>query len=104
VNVLTYDDLREVILVGTSSNGAVVSGVAEQVPERISQLIYVDAFVPDGGQALWDLLPMPRRPTMQAPAAQQLPRTYIRCHSWPNPRFDHYAEIAGNDPRWRSFT
>jgi pimeloyl-ACP methyl ester carboxylesterase len=66
VSVLSYDDSREVILVGTSSSGAVITGVADRVPERISQLIYVDAFVPEGGQALWDLIPPPRRPPMEA--------------------------------------
>jgi pimeloyl-ACP methyl ester carboxylesterase len=66
VNVLTYEDHREVILLGTSSSGAVVSGVADRVPERISQLVYVDAFVLENGQALWDLIPPHRRPPMEA--------------------------------------
>jgi pimeloyl-ACP methyl ester carboxylesterase len=35
-SVLTYDDLREVILAGTSSSGAVISGVADRARERIS--------------------------------------------------------------------
>jgi hypothetical protein len=39
VNTLTYQDLRGVILVGTSSSGAVITGVADRVPDRISQLI-----------------------------------------------------------------
>jgi hypothetical protein len=33
---------------------------------RISQLVYLDAFVPEDGQALWDLIPPPRRPPMKA--------------------------------------
>jgi pimeloyl-ACP methyl ester carboxylesterase len=65
-SMLTYDDLRGVILAGTSSSGAVISGVADRVPERISQLVYVDAFVPDDGQAVVDLIPPRRRPTMEA--------------------------------------
>jgi pimeloyl-ACP methyl ester carboxylesterase len=65
-SVLTYDDLREVILAGTSSSGAVISGVADRVPERISQLVYVDAFVPDDGQAVFDLVSPQRRPAMAA--------------------------------------
>jgi hypothetical protein len=35
------------------------------------------------------------------PAADQLPKTYIRCHRWPNPGFDRYAQTASQDPRWR---
>jgi pimeloyl-ACP methyl ester carboxylesterase len=44
VNVLTYADLRELILVGTSSSGAVISGVADRVPERISRLVLQSRF------------------------------------------------------------
>ncbi len=66
VNVLSYEDLREVILVGTSSSGAVITGVADRIPERISELVYVDAFVPESGQALWDLILAPRRPPIEA--------------------------------------
>jgi hypothetical protein len=35
------------------------------------------------------------------PIAEQLPRAYIRCRSWPNPGFDRYAQAADQDPRWR---
>jgi pimeloyl-ACP methyl ester carboxylesterase len=56
VNVLRYENLDEVILVGYSYGGMVVTGVAEQVPERISQLVYLDAFVPEDGQTLGDMV------------------------------------------------
>src|SRR5215469_17053668 len=49
VNVLTYADLQELILVGISSGGAVITGVADRAPERIAQLVYLDAFVPEAG-------------------------------------------------------
>lgn len=61
VNVLEYGDLRNVILVGNSSGGVVITGVAERAPQRIAQLIYLDAFVPGHGQSLLDLLPRERR-------------------------------------------
>jgi pimeloyl-ACP methyl ester carboxylesterase len=54
VNHLVYEDLTNVTLVGWSSGGMVITGVAEQVPERISQLIYLDAIVPTDGQSLFD--------------------------------------------------
>jgi pimeloyl-ACP methyl ester carboxylesterase len=57
VNVLEFEDLRGVILVGNSSGGMVITGVAERAPERIAQLVYLDAFVPEHGQSLVDLLP-----------------------------------------------
>ena len=51
VTMLTYEDPRGVILVGTSSSGAVITAVADRAPDRISQLICLDAFVPGDGQA-----------------------------------------------------
>jgi pimeloyl-ACP methyl ester carboxylesterase len=49
VNVLVYEDLRDVLLVGHSYGGAVVTGAAERVPGRLAHLVYVDAFVPEDG-------------------------------------------------------
>jgi pimeloyl-ACP methyl ester carboxylesterase len=56
VNVLHYEDLREVILVGWSYGGMVITGVAERAPERLAHLVYLDAFVPQDGQSLADLV------------------------------------------------
>ena len=56
VMVLRYENLYNVILVGHSYGGMVITGVAEQVPERIAQLVYLDAFVPQDGQSLADLI------------------------------------------------
>jgi pimeloyl-ACP methyl ester carboxylesterase len=61
VSVLEYGDLRNAILVGNSSGGMVITGVAERVPERVAQVIYLDAFVPGDGQSLLDLLAPERR-------------------------------------------
>ena len=65
VNLLQYDDLRGVVLVGHSSSGAVITGVADRAPDRIAQLIYVDAFVPEHGQSVLDLLPSERQQGME---------------------------------------
>lgn len=56
VNVLNYEDLHDVVLVGKSYSGMVITGVAEEVPERLCHLVYVDAFSPQHGQSLLDLL------------------------------------------------
>ena len=50
--VLEYEALHEVILVGHSYGGMVITGVAERVAERLAQLVYVDAFVPRDGESL----------------------------------------------------
>jgi pimeloyl-ACP methyl ester carboxylesterase len=55
LNVIKYEDLHDIVLVGHSYGGMVATGVADRVRERISQLIYIDAFVPDDGQSLLDL-------------------------------------------------
>jgi pimeloyl-ACP methyl ester carboxylesterase len=55
VNVLEYEDLRDVVLVGHSYGGMVATGVADRARDRVAQLIYLDAFVPDDGQSLFDL-------------------------------------------------
>jgi pimeloyl-ACP methyl ester carboxylesterase len=49
VNVLRYEDLTGVVLVGWSYGGMIVAGVADRVPERVAQLIYLDADVPRDG-------------------------------------------------------
>ena len=56
VNVIWYEDLRKVRLVGHSYAGMVISGVAERAPDRLAQLIYLDAFVPRDGERMHDLV------------------------------------------------
>jgi pimeloyl-ACP methyl ester carboxylesterase len=58
---LVMDDLADVLLVGHSSSGAVISGVAHRVADRLAGLVYLDAFVPWPGESVLDLLPAPRR-------------------------------------------
>ena len=65
VNLLTYEDLHDVVLVGNSSGGVVITGVVDRVPERIGQLVYLDAFVPEDGQSMLDIIPPERRPVME---------------------------------------
>jgi pimeloyl-ACP methyl ester carboxylesterase len=55
--LLEGEDLHEVVLVGHSYAGMIITGVAERVRARISHLVYVDAFVPDHGESALQLLP-----------------------------------------------
>jgi pimeloyl-ACP methyl ester carboxylesterase len=55
--VLQYEDLSDVVLVGQSYGGAVVTGAADRAAERIGRLVYVDAFVPTDGESVNDLSP-----------------------------------------------
>jgi pimeloyl-ACP methyl ester carboxylesterase len=61
VNLIRWEDLSEVVLCGHSYGGCVVTGAADRVADRISALVYVDAFVPDNGQSLHDTLPADQR-------------------------------------------
>jgi pimeloyl-ACP methyl ester carboxylesterase len=58
-NVLDFENLHHVILVGHSYGGAVITGVAELCAERLSHLVYLDAFVPQDGEAVKDLYDSP---------------------------------------------
>jgi len=53
--VLHYEDLRDVILVGHSYGGMVITGVGGMVPDRIGKLVYLDAANPGNGQSLVDV-------------------------------------------------
>lgn len=54
VNVLEYEDLRDVILVGHSYGGTVITVVADRSRERISHLVYVDGARPLPGESMMD--------------------------------------------------
>ena len=50
VNTILWEDLHDVILIGHSYGGMVITGVADRVPDRIRRLVYLDAFLPDSGE------------------------------------------------------
>ena len=56
VNVILFEDLHDIILVGHSYGGMVITGVADRVPDRIRRLVYVDAFVPNDGESVMSIL------------------------------------------------
>jgi pimeloyl-ACP methyl ester carboxylesterase len=65
----------KVILVGHSMGGMVITHVAETVPDKISKLVYIGAFLPASGQALTDLAfsdPDSKLGPLLIPSADQL--------------------------------
>jgi pimeloyl-ACP methyl ester carboxylesterase len=55
VALLHYEDLRDVILVGHSYGGMVITGVGDRAPDRIGRIVYLDAATPINGQSLRDV-------------------------------------------------
>ncbi|CAI7977340.1 MULTISPECIES: alpha/beta fold hydrolase [unclassified Parafrankia] len=55
VAVLHYEDLRDVILVGHSYGGMVITGVADRAADRVGRIVYLDAANPVNGQSLVDV-------------------------------------------------
>ncbi len=53
--VLYFEDLSDVILVGHSYGGMVITGAADRVPERVGRLVFLDAANPVNGQSLADV-------------------------------------------------
>lgn len=70
---MKWKDLDDVVLVGHSYGGMVITGVAEQMHERIAAIVYLDAFMPGDGQALADFTgrtaPWPEPVTPPLPVA-----------------------------------
>lgn len=54
--LLFYEDLRDVVLVGTSSGGMVVCRVAESMRDRVRCLVFVDALVLFDGERIRDIV------------------------------------------------
>lgn len=68
VGTLEFEDLREVVLVGHSYGGPVITGVADRAPGRVAHLVYLDADMPCDGDAEMDLLPPDERSAYEAAA------------------------------------
>ena len=57
VNVIEFEDLHEVILVGHSMGGVIIPRVAERVPGRVRQVVWLAAVVTNDGESLLDAVP-----------------------------------------------
>jgi pimeloyl-ACP methyl ester carboxylesterase len=72
VNTILYEDLADIVLLGFSYGGMVVTGALGHVADRVSHLVYLDAFVPADGQSLDDLTGAGYRPPSVGPGASWL--------------------------------
>lgn len=94
VNVLTWEDLEEVVLVGHSYAGFVVAGVTDWVPERVAKLVFLDTSIPADGESFFDLWSPEGRLAVEAAAAEH--------GGWPTPddRGEDAADISHEDMEW----
>lgn len=88
VNLLEFQDLREVVLVGHSYAGMVVGCVSHRVPERIAHLVYLDAYVPEHGKSFFDLQVSRFRKMLQELAK-------VEGEGWKIPALDPNSESLG---------
>jgi pimeloyl-ACP methyl ester carboxylesterase len=89
VNCIEYEDLRDLALLGYSYGGMVVTGAIDYIDDRVSHLVYLDAFLPNDGQSLYGM-------------TREQPRTMLG-QDWlvqpPAREYDDPAEGAWADPR-----
>jgi pimeloyl-ACP methyl ester carboxylesterase len=55
VNSVLYEDLTDIVLLGFSYGGMVVTGALEYIADRVSHLVYLDAFLPNDGECVVEL-------------------------------------------------
>jgi pimeloyl-ACP methyl ester carboxylesterase len=91
VNHMLYEDHREIVLLGFSYGGMVVTGSLAHIGDRVRHLVYLDAFVPGDGDSVFSLLGAPAVDTLALGQDWQVP---------PTPReFDDPDEAAFMQPR-----
>lgn len=71
VSVLQVENLTDAVLCGHSYGGMVITGVADREAARIRSLVYLDAFVPENGQGVFDIMPPERRAQLSAGATEK---------------------------------
>jgi pimeloyl-ACP methyl ester carboxylesterase len=92
VNHVLYEDLQQIVLLGFSYGGMVVTGALEHIAERVRHMVYLDAFVPKHGDSVGSLLRgAAARPKIELGDEWQL--------SGPVREFDDPAEAQWMAPR-----
>ena len=69
VNLITWEQLTDIVLVGHSYGGMVISGVAEKTEQAIRSLVFLDAFIPENGESVVDLTVAATRGLLEAAQA-----------------------------------
>ena len=67
VNFVKWEDLTNFVLVGHSYGGLPVTGAADQIGDKVTSIVYLDAFIPEDGQSMADIVKRPLPSTGSAP-------------------------------------
>ena len=94
-NVLTAEELDDVILVGHSFGGRSISSVADRMPERLHRLVYLDAGLPQSGRSAFDLQ-APEVREARIKAAQE----FSGGLSLPPPKPESFGVTDAADAAW----
>lgn len=95
--VLRYEDLTDVILIGHSYGGMVITGVADRATARIGQLVYLDAAIPSDGESLVDIA----GPMMAAARREARVVDGVELVLWPDSdSVKHYGVTDPRDVAW----
>src|SRR2546430_11596775 len=70
VNVIKWESLKDIVLVGHSYGGIIISGVAEAMRDAIGSIVFLDAFVPGNGDSVGARGPPPGRGSIAAAAGE----------------------------------
>ena len=95
-NLIEAEDLSEVRLVGHSFGGAIISGVADRMPHRLSRLVYLDAVTPLAGKSLFEMMPE-REHSARMAALAQLPDGQMQV---PPPTAKHFGVDNADQAAW----
>lgn len=110
VNLALYEDLRDVVLLGFSYGGCVVTGAVDHLASSIRHLVYLDAFVPGDGDSILSMTGQPdmRQITLEeqwllppAPRAFEDPAEaeFMNTRRTPQPRACFAQAVALSVPR-----
>jgi pimeloyl-ACP methyl ester carboxylesterase len=105
-DLMFYEDLRDVVLVGTSSGGMVICRAAEQAVARIQRLVFVDALALMHGERIADIVKRPAPTTTElatGPSRQDAEGRMFAdldpaTRAWALERYTLHPIAAMNDP------
>ena len=95
INVLDYEDLQRVVLVGHSYGGMVIAGVADRATDRLAHVVYLDTIVPRDGASGFTVLPAERVAALQE-------QVRLAGEGWliPSPPVERFGVTAVEDVQW----